>query len=73
MKPIYDDRKEKNTREDIDFLDLRMEDDMELVGYLKVRSIPTIIIWKNKVEIGRKAWVIMPIEFKEWIYSLTNK
>jgi len=72
MKPIYEEIKKNNTREDIDFQDLKMEDDMELVGYLKVRSIPTIIVWKHKVEVGRKSWVITPIELTEWIYSLTT-
>lgn len=72
MKPIFDDLKANNKREDVDFQEFKAEDNMDLMELWKIRSLPTIIVWKWSEEIGKKSGVIMPIELKEWIYSLTN-
>lgn len=74
MKPIFDDLKANNKREDVDFQELKTEDDPELIEKLRIRTIPTIIIFKDSLinELWRKSGVQMPIELKEWIYSLTN-
>jgi hypothetical protein len=42
------------------------------VERLKIRSIPTIIVFKWDEELWRKTGVVAPIELKEWIYSITN-
>ena len=74
MKPIFDDLKANNKREDVDFQELKTEDDPELIEKLRIRTIPTIIIFKDSLinELWRKSGVQMPIELKEWIYSITN-
>lgn len=74
MKPIFDDLKANNKREDVDFQELKTEDDPELIEKLRIRTIPTIIIFKDSLinELWRKTGVVTPIELKEWIYSLTN-
>lgn len=74
MKPIFDDLKANNKREDVDFQELKTEDDPDLIEKLRIRTIPTIIIFKDSLinELWRKSGVQMPIELKEWIYSLTN-
>lgn len=74
MKPIFDDLKANNKREDVSFMELKTEDDPELIEKLRIRTIPTIIIFKDSLinELWRKSGVQMPIELKEWIYSLTN-
>lgn len=74
MKPIFDDLKANNKREDVSFMELKTEDDPELIEKLRIRTIPTIIIFKDSLinELWRKSGVQMPIELKDWIYSLTN-
>lgn len=46
MKPIFDDLKANNKREDVDFQELKAEDNMDLMELWKIRSLPTIIVWK---------------------------
>lgn len=49
MKPIFDDLKANNKREDVDFQELKTEDDPELIEKLRIRTIPTIIIFKDSL------------------------
>lgn len=67
LKPIYEEAKNNNKREDIDFLELKTEDDMVLVEVLKVRTVPTIIIRKENEEVARKSGAQMPKELQERI------
>jgi len=72
MKHVFDELIKNNHQENISFHDVNIEDDMAGVERLKIRSIPTIIIFKWDEELWRKTGVVAPIELKEWIYSLTN-
>lgn len=72
MKHVFDELKNNNQRENISFHDVNIEDDMAGVERLKIRSIPTIIVFKGDEELWRKTWVSTKEELKEWIYSLTN-
>lgn len=72
MKHVFDDLIKNNRQENLSFHDVNIEDDMAGVERLKIRSIPTIIVFKGDKELWRKTGVIPPIELKEWIYSLTN-
>ncbi len=71
LAPIFEDFKKNNTRDDIEFHEVNIAEDVAGVEWLRIRSIPTIIIFRGEEELGRKSWVQMPIEFKEWIYNLT--
>ena len=68
-KPFIDLAEELNH---LKFYDVNIEDDMAGVEKLKIRSIPTIIVFKWDEELWRKTGVVALIELKEWIYSLTN-
>ena len=46
MKHVFDELKNNNQRENISFHDVNIEDDMAGVERLKIRSIPTIIVFK---------------------------
>lgn len=70
LAPIFEEAKGRNTREDIEFHEVNIAEDEEQTKVLKIRSIPTIIIFKWDEELARKTWVQMPNEFKEWIYNL---
>lgn len=74
MKPIFDDLKANNKREDVSFMELKTEDDPDLIEKLRIRTIPTIIVFKDSLinELWRKAGVQMPKELQEWIYSIIN-
>ena len=72
MKHVFDELIKNNTQENISFHDVNIEDDMAGVERLKIRSIPTIIVFKWDEELWRKTGVVALIELKEWIYSLTN-
>jgi len=72
IKHVFDELKNNNNQENLSFHDVNIEDDMAGVERLKIRSIPTIIVFKWDEELWRKIGVLDPVEFKEWIYSLTN-
>ena len=72
MKHVFDELKNNNHQENLSFYDVNIEDDMAGVERLKIRSIPTIIVFKWDEELWRKTGIMAPVEFKEWIYSLTN-
>lgn len=72
MKHVFDELIKNNHQENLSFHDVNIEDDMAGVERLKIRSIPTIIVFKGDEELWRKLGVVAPIELKEWIYSLTN-
>lgn len=72
MKHVFDELIKNNRQENLSFHDVNIEDDMAGVERLRIRSIPTIIIFKWDEELARKTGVVPPIELKEWIYSLTN-
>jgi thiol-disulfide isomerase/thioredoxin len=46
LAPIFEDFKKNNTREDIEFYEVNIAEDEEQIKVLKIRSIPTIIIFK---------------------------
>ena len=69
---MFDELQNNNQRENISFHDVNIEDDMAGVERLKIRSIPTIIVFKGDEELWRKTGILAPVEFKDWIYSLTN-
>tara|TARA_R110000868_G_scaffold210154_1_gene460152 strand:- start:2450 stop:2590 length:141 start_codon:yes stop_codon:yes gene_type:complete len=46
MKHIFDELKNNNQQENLSFHDVNIEDDMAGVEWLKIRSIPTIIVFK---------------------------
>jgi len=70
LAPIFEDFKKNNTREDIEFHEVNIAEDEAGVERLKIRSIPVIIIFRGDEEQARKTWVQMPVELKEWIYSV---
>lgn len=72
MKHVFDELKNNNHQENLSFHDVNIEDDMAGVERLKIRSIPTIIVFKWDEELWRKTWVSTKEELKEWIYSLTK-
>ena len=72
MKHVFDELIKNNHQENLSFHDVNIEDDMAGVERLKIRSIPTIIVFKWDEELWRKTGVVPPIELKEWIYSLIN-
>ena len=72
MKHVFDEFMSDNTQENLSFHDVNIEDDMAGVERLKIRSIPTIIVFKGDEELWRKSGVIAPTELKEWVYSLTS-
>ncbi len=72
LAPIFEDFKKNNTRDDIEFHEVNIATDEAGVERLKIRSIPVIIIFKWDEELARKTGVQMPVELKEWIYSITN-
>lgn len=72
MKHVFDELIKNNTEGNISFHDVNIEDDMAGVEQLKIRSIPTIIVFKGDEELWRKTAVVAPIELKEWIYSLVG-
>ena len=47
-----------NTKENLSFQDVNIEDDMAGVERLRIRSIPTIIVFKGDEELWRKTGVI---------------
>ena len=51
IKPIVNEKKLKNTNLTFILLDIDQND--ELAMYFKIKSIPTMIIFQNKKEIGR--------------------
>lgn len=62
MQPIRDEAKKKHP--EIQFQELKIEDNQEIVELLKIRSVPTFIIeWEE--ELSRKSGVMMPKEFEE--------
>ena len=67
MKHVLDDFIKNNKQENISFHDVNIEDDMAGVERLKIRSIPTIIVFKGDEELWRKSGVIAPTELKEWV------
>mgnify|MGYP003424782999 CR=1 FL=1 len=69
---MFDELKSNNHQENLSFHDVNIEDDMAGVERLKIRSIPTIIVFKWDEELWRKTWVSTKEELKEWIYSLTK-
>ena len=73
LAPIFEEAKGRNTREDIEFYEVNIAEDEAGVERLKIRSIPTVIIFKGDEELARKSGVQMPNEFNEWIYSVINK
>lgn len=70
MAPVFEEAKWRNTREDITFHEVNTAEDEAGVERLKIRSIPTIIIFKGDEELARKNGVQMPNELKEWIYNV---
>jgi len=70
LAPIFEEAKCRNTRDDIEFHEVNIAEDEAGVERLKIRSIPVIIIFKWDEEVARKTWVQMPVELKEWIYSV---
>ena len=56
MKPIFDDLKANNKRR-CRLPELKTEDDPELIEKLRIRTIPTIIIFKDSLinELWRKS------------------
>lgn len=70
LAPIFEEAKGRNTREDIEFHEVNIAEDEAGVERLKIRSIPTIIIFKGDEELARKNGVQMPNELKEWIYNV---
>jgi len=70
LAPIFEEAKGRNTREDIEFHEVNIAEDEEQIKVLKIRSIPTVIIFKWDEELSRKTWIIMPLELKEWIYNV---
>ncbi len=70
LAPIFEEAKNKNTREDIEFHEVNIVSDDADVEWLKIRSIPTIIIFKGDEELARRTGVQMPLELKEWIYNV---
>lgn len=70
MAPVFEEAKGRNTRDDITFHEVNTAEDEAGVERLKIRSIPTIIVFRDDEELGRRAGVQMPNEFKEWIYNL---
>ncbi len=72
LAPIFEEAKGRNAREDIEFHEVNIAEDEAGVERLKIRSIPTIIIFKGDEELARKNGVQMPNELKEWIYNVTT-
>ena len=72
MKHVFDELIKNNRQENLSFHDVNIEDDMAGVERLRIRSIPTIIVFKGDEELWRKSGVIAPTELKEWVYSLTS-
>lgn len=72
LAPIFEEAKGRNTREDIEFHEVNIAEDEAGVERLKIRSIPTIIIFKGDEELARRTGVQMPLELKEWIYNVTT-
>lgn len=72
MKHVFDDLIKNNKKENLSFHDVNIEDNMDEVEQLNIRSIPAIIVFKGEEELWRKIGVVAPMELKEWIYSLTN-
>lgn len=69
MQPIREEAKKKHP--DIEFQELKIEDNQEVVTLLKIRSVPTFIIeWEE--ELSRKSGVMMPNEFEERFTSFKN-
>jgi thioredoxin-like negative regulator of GroEL len=55
MAPIFEEAKGRNTREDITFHEVNIAEDEAGVERLKIRSIPTIIVFRGDEELGRKS------------------
>lgn len=73
MEHVRNETKANNTIEDLSFHNFKItEENMSIIEKEKIRSIPCFIISKDWEEKGRKTGVMTPVEFKEWIYSLTN-
>lgn len=73
MEHVRNEAKANNTIEDLSFHNFKItEENMTLIEKEKIRSIPCFVISKDWEELWRKTGVMAPVEFKEWIYSLTN-
>jgi len=70
LAPIFEEAKGRNTSDDIEFHEVNIVSDDADVEWLKIRSIPVIIIFRGDEELARKTWVQMPVELKEWIYNV---
>lgn len=68
-KPFVDLAEELNH---LKFYDVNIEDDMAGVERLKIRSIPTIIVFKGDEELWRKTGVIRQDELEQRINDLLN-
>ena len=51
MKHVFDELIKNNRQENLSFHDVNIEDDMAGVERLKIRSIPTIIVFKGDEEL----------------------
>jgi thioredoxin-like negative regulator of GroEL len=51
MKHVFDELIKNNHQENLSFHDVNIEDDMAGVERLKIRSIPTIIVFKGDEEL----------------------
>jgi len=51
MKHVFDELIKNNKQENLSFHDVNIEDDMAGVERLKIRSIPTIIVFKGDEEL----------------------
>ena len=51
MKHVFDELMSDNTQENLSFHDVNIEDDMAGVERLRIRSIPTIIVFKGDEEL----------------------
>jgi thiol-disulfide isomerase/thioredoxin len=73
LAPIFEDFKQNNTREDIEFHEVNIAEDEASVERLKIRSIPTIIIFKGDEELDRTSGILMPRQLGERIKYTIEK
>ena len=72
MKHVFGEIMRDNTQENLSFHDVNIEDDMAGVERLKIRSIPTIIVFKWDEELWRKTGVVDKNELKIRINNLID-
>lgn len=66
MSGILDDIKEEISK-DVDIFKVDVEEDIELAKELQIRSIPTILFYKNGKQLVRKNGILKLEELKEII------